>query len=260
MNVNIRLYGAITAIGLLMLLFSQCINDPAINDARQNGYAGSEACISCHQALSDSFFHTAHYNTSSMADGRTVAGNFSKDSNLYQYTPSVKVMMENEDNTFYQVSYNNGQLVEKHSFDIVVGSGRKAQTYLYWMNDKVYQLPVSWYVPAGKWANSPNFPAQQARFDRNIPIGCFECHSSYVKRKKVEDQNGFRVDHYDRNTLVTGIDCERCHGPSAQHAGYHQEHPDEKEARFLVPYRQLERQQQLDVCGVCHSGIRDHQR
>lgn len=168
--------------------------------------------------------------------------------------------MERQDSAFYQVAYRNDTVIQAQKFDITVGSGRKAQTYLYWYEDKIYQLPISYFIPLKSWANSPNYPSNQVRFDRNIPIGCFECHGSFIKRTSTEPAGKFFIDHFDRNNIVYGIDCERCHGPASKHVAFHKDHPNEKSSRYIVPFKELSRQQKLDQCAVCHSGIKDTKR
>lgn len=245
----------------MVLIFSQCIDNNKIPaDPRGNMYAGADQCKSCHPAISASYVHTAHQISTRPADKQSIAGSFSKDSNEYYYRPSVKVVMQQRDNSFYQVAYRNDSAIQSQRFDITVGSGRKAQTYLYWSEDKIFQLPVSYFVPLGSWANSPNYPAHQVRFDRNIPIGCFECHGSFIKRTSVEPAGKFLVDHFDRNEIIYGIDCERCHGPAAKHVAFHNDHPDEKSSKFIVSFGSMSRQQKIDQCAVCHSGIKNTKR
>jgi hypothetical protein len=54
--------------------------------------------------------------------------------------------------------------------------------------------------------------------------------------------------------LIYGIDCERCHGPAANHVNYHLEDPGITTAKHIVSFRSLTQQQQLDACALCHSG------
>ena len=232
----------------------------ATSDPRGDDYAGSTQCISCHAATTQSYLHTAHQLSTRPADRQSIAGSFSNDSNEYFYRPHVKVEMEHRDTSFYQVAYRNDTAIQGERFDVVVGSGRKAQTYLYWLEDKLFQLPVSYYVPLKSWTNSPNYPPHQVRFDRNIPIGCFECHGSFIKRTSVEPAGEFLIDHFDKNNIIYGIDCERCHGPAAKHVTYHKDHPEEKTSGFIVSFKKLSRQQKLDLCAGCHSGIKDTKR
>ena len=57
--------------------------------------------------------------------------------------------------------------------------------------------------------------------------------------------------------MILGIDCERCHGPAADHVDFHTGHPEEKTAKYLLSIKQLSRQQRLDGCALCHSGFRE---
>ncbi len=65
-------------------------------------------------------------------------------------------------------------------FDIVVGL-QKSQTYLYWKDDLLFELPVSWWVATSQWINSPGYEDGAVRFDRPIYPRCLECHGSYFK-------------------------------------------------------------------------------
>ncbi|MDB5132594.1 MAG: hypothetical protein JWR02_2343, partial [Mucilaginibacter sp.] len=54
------------------------------------------------------------------------------------------------------------------------------------------------------------------------------------------------------------IDCERCHGPAANHVNFQTANPTEKKARYIVTYKSLTRAQKLDACAVCHAGNKDN--
>lgn len=53
---------------------------------------------------------------------------------------------------------------------------------------------------------------------------------------------------------MLGIDCERCHGPLANHVNYHTDYPNEKDPKYVNTYLSLSRAQRVDMCAVCHSG------
>jgi len=38
--------------------------------------------------------------------------------------------------------------------DIVIGSGVRGQSYLYWHGDQLYELPVSYWSDGSRWINS----------------------------------------------------------------------------------------------------------
>lgn len=240
----------------IIVLFSQCLQEQKqTRDPRGGAYAGSEKCAGCHREIYQSYISTAHAASTRPASSQSIRGSFAKDSNRFKYHAGLEVLMQQREDGFYQAAYAHDTLRQAQRFDVVVGSGRKAQTYLYWQGDQVFQLPISYFVPARSWVNSPNYPAHQVRFDRNIPIGCFECHASFIPQTATSTAGERLTDHFDKAGLVYGIDCERCHGPAAHHADFHREHPEEKEGRFITAIKSLGRQKQVEGCAVCHSGI-----
>ncbi|MFY0256253.1 cytochrome c3 family protein [Chitinophaga sp. 30R24] len=250
-----------TALLCCILILSQCIHKaPEKTDIRGEQFAGAETCINCHKNVYDTFHTSAHYNTSRPANKATVLGSFLPPNNLFSFTNGMFVKMEANDSGLFQTAYIQDSLAIRHRFDIVIGSGRKAQTSLYWLNDKYYQLPMSYFVPEHSWANSPGFPADYPRFDRVIPSTCFGCHSSGVAFKDVKLQGLHVEETFKKNEIIYGIDCERCHGPAAAHAAFHTTHPEEKQARYITRISSLNNQQKMDMCGVCHSGLQTPQR
>lgn len=249
----------IAIILVLVITLSQCLSVPekeatATADMRGAGYIGSAACSNCHKSIHESYLATAHRNTSARPSPTTIKGSFEPGKNAFHYRSNVKVAMEQRSNGLFQVAYMNDVEKQAFPFGVVMGSGRKAQTYLYWYDDNVFQLPVSYSVWAHNWVNSPSYPADRVRFDRLINIGCFECHGSYIERKGTQQEGERMVDYFDKTKVIYGMDCERCHGPAAEHVAFHTTHPQEKQAQHIALYKKLSRQQQVDLCAQCHSG------
>jgi hypothetical protein len=249
----------ITCLTATVLLFQFCIQEkiPDSKDPRGIAYAGSESCGSCHAAIANSYSLTAHNKTTTPANAYNIKGKFHLDSNQYVYRTDLKVLMEEQDGSFFQTAYLNGEKNASYPFDIVIGSGRKAQTFLYWQGTNAFQLPVSYSVIGKCWVNSPNYPADNVRFDRIIPIGCFECHSSFIERTGMHEEKGYRVDELNKNTLIFGIDCERCHGPAAAHVAYQKENPLDKKAKYIHSFASINNIQQIETCATCHSGLKE---
>jgi len=246
--------GCLTA---CIIILSQCIRKTENKKDAFRGpqFAGMATCAACHKQIVDSYLQTAHYHTSAPADTATVAGPFTPPGNVFAYGPVLQVIMEKQDSGLFQAAYNNGVLQQRHRFDIVVGSGRKAQTYLYWENGKYFQLPLSYFVPAHSWANSPGFPGAYPKFDRLIPSTCFGCHSAMVGIKNVKVEGVHITEEFAKGQVIYGIDCERCHGPAAEHVLYHTAHPNEKAAMYITRIAGLQHRQKLDMCALCHSGL-----
>lgn len=247
---------AAVAITSSIVFFISCIDTKDKHaDIRGPKYAGDATCTSCHKNVYDSYLHSAHKNTSRLASQTSILGNFSPGHNTYIYDSIDKVVMEKIGNDFFQTEYINGVKNASYRFDIAIGSGRKAQTYLFHLGDEIHQLPVSWFIPSTSWANSPGFP-HKAYFSRNIPTGCFGCHASAANVNVVQTGSLDLTEKFIPGQQLLGIDCERCHGPAAEHVEYHTEHPGEKIGKYITDIRTLSRTQKMDMCGVCHSGIK----
>ncbi|WP_343667999.1 multiheme c-type cytochrome [Chitinophaga sp.] len=240
---NKRMLWVATGIICLIVLLSQCITQPA-QDLRGPAYAGANTCVSCHRDIYNHYIQTTHFKTTST----DVLGNFPSS---FTYDNGEKVSM---------IITDSGKVQGGHLFHLSVGSGRHAQTYLYWQNENYFQLPVSYYVSAGHWANSPGFPTSHPKFDRQIPSTCFGCHSAAVGIKSVTMVGRGLNETFEKGRLIYGIDCERCHGPAADHVAYHTAHPDAKKPMHMTVVRTLDNQQQLDMCALCHSGLKAPQK
>lgn len=239
-------------IGLLVILIFWVNTQWIVPHAAESKAVDAGACVSCHKDICDSHASTAHYLTSSLATTKTIKGSFKPGRNRVVYNDRMEVLLEKKNNQFLQTALFNGALYESEAFDVVIGSGRKGQSYLYWDNERLFQLPVSYYTPLDSWCNSPGYPTNIVYFNKQVPGECMECHATSARVTKGE--NG--TVGYDKPGIVYGIDCQRCHGPGAAHVAWHTAHPGEKQGRDIISARHLGRQQRLDACALCHSGFR----
>jgi hypothetical protein len=88
--------------------------------------------------------------------------------------------------------------------------GREGQMYLYWNEDQLFRLPVSYWTKLG-WVNSPGYRDGLANFDRPIIPRCVECRATYVEAMPPP------VNKSSNTGFALGISCEKCHGPGRQH-------------------------------------------
>ncbi|MCW3120282.1 MAG: hypothetical protein JWM28_4364 [Chitinophagaceae bacterium] len=247
---------AILIVAAIIFLFSQCLDrkKEVIADSKGRPYAGSETCKDCHKNIYDSFIHTAHYNTSAPATEESVKGRFNTDSSIYSYTYYDKVAMEKRNNLLYQVEYYKNEQKNIRRFDITIGSGTRGQSFLYWNNYKLFQLPVSYFTAAAQWANSPGFPLHNILFNRLITTRCLECHTTFSTAVSSSIQ---KEDERDAQ-LIYGVTCERCHGPAGKHVEFQLQNPGEKKGKFIINPASFSRTQQMDMCALCHSGKREN--
>jgi hypothetical protein len=237
-----------------ILVLTQCIQDKprdAVVIMRPDGqrYAGDDACRSCHRAICDSFISTAHFLTSRVSGKKYIKGSFEEGKNEFVFDAHRKVVMEEKDGRLFQTDYLDGRPVQTERFDIVMGSGKKGQTYLYWKDKELYQLPISYFTSSHSWANSPGYAADKPSFGRPIEARCLECHTGYAQ--SISD------DEYVRDHIIYGV---RCHGPAGKHVDYQLQHPGGRLGKFIVNPSSLSRQQNLDVCALCHSGVMGSRR
>jgi hypothetical protein len=238
----------------LVFVFVQCFNLKKDEDPRGKEYAGSNTCVTCHKDVYGSYLHTAHFIASAPADSNSIQGSLASGSNEFIFNPHTKVVMDKRASGAYQITYENGKSIQAQRFDITFG-GVKGQTYAYWFGNELFQLPISYVSNANKWVNSPGYQSNEPDYERMITSQCLGCHMSYAK---VEPGKlpifSAHPEGFDRNSIIYNIDCERCHGPAAEHVKFHTENPNVKEAKYIATYKSLSREQKINMCAVCHSG------
>ena len=227
---------------------------PAIRNVYGQVYSGSAPCQTCHKEIYKSFTQTAHYRDSRPASEKTILGSFDSGRNRFIYHGGAAVVMERKDSGFFETAYRDGQQYRTASIDIVIGSGKKGQTYLYWNDEKLFQLPISYFTPLDSWCNSPGYTIDSPVYNRRVPAQCLECHATNART--VFRNNTEYGDAFDKSQIMYGIDCEKCHGPGAQHVAFHTTNPGETVGRYIVNTGRLTRRQKLDACALCHSGSR----
>ena len=238
----------------LVVICSNCVNTQKVQpDLRGEKYAGASTCVQCHKNISDSFTHNAHFKTSQTVNTDSLQKLVITDSSFF-FNEHTKIVIEKRDSGYYQVAYADGKAIEAHRFSIAFGSGEKAQTFAFWQGNRLYQQPLTYFSSIGKWANSPGFPPDKALFTRAIISRCFECHGSFAKANFVQTGPLSTAEEIEPQSIMYGIDCERCHGPAADHVNFHSKNPEEKKAHFITVEKSLTRQMKLDRCGICHSG------
>lgn len=215
-------------------------------------YAGSQTCKTCHEEIYKEHSKTAHFNTSQLAKKEKIIGDFNEDSNILKLNDHIFYKMTDEDK-LYQSAFLDEKLVRKEPFDIIIGSGTKGQTYLYWNRTRLYQLPVSYWKTSENWIHSPGYSNDRIFFDRSVIPNCLECHTTFSKNHIPNDYNS---NVFVKNEIIFGVDCESCHGPSAKHVNAHSNNPKLKKAQHILDINTLSQQQKLDACAKCHSGLR----
>ncbi len=244
---------------LISIVFSNCEEKESdYIDPRGKEFAGSVSCMDCHQKIYNEALNSSHYKASAPATIKNILGNFNTGENAFHYDKNTKVVMETRNNELFQIYYKNGKEVKAYRFDIVMGA-KNAQTSMFWDKNNIYELPLSYYKSASNWGTSPGFSAVEPQFDLPVSTDCFSCHSSHLQLKEGFDPRdsyfGTEIvaEEMKKESLVYGIDCERCHGPALDHVNYHKKNPELKLAKYITTKKSLSPKQKLDQCVICHS-------
>ena len=213
---------------------------------------GSAACKGCHQKIVESFVQTAHFQTSAPATEQSIKGHFTDGHNvLHTKRQDTWFTLENVGGVFYQTGHDRDtRRARTERFDIVVGSGRVGQSYLYRKNNAILQLPVSYLTGVDDWINSPGYRDGLVEFDRVIPPRCLECHATHFNAAVDRGTPTYSGD------FMLGVSCVKCHGPARAHVEYQTAHPTETRGKYILNPAAFTRDRKLDNCALCHSGGR----
>ena len=215
-----------------------------------NNLVGSSACMSCHSDIYNDFIKTSHKSSTMSPTKENIRGSFDEGKNSYLFNAYDGVLMKHLDSGLYQVNFYDSKFVKAYPFDMVIGSGTRGQSYAYWVNNQLLQLPISYYTNEDAWSNSPGYADGIANFGRVIRQQCLSCHSSNADLiKDVNHSN----QGFEKSSIVYGINCERCHGPGGNHVDLFTQNPVFKGENLIVNAHNLSNQQELDACAVCHS-------
>ena len=216
-------------------------------------YVGKQQCRACHTEIYDSYiqtgmgqsFHFATKEHSSLADSKMPLIHDSIKNLTYQ--PFWK-----NDSLYLKEFRLKGNdtihiLIKKVNYKI--GSGQHTNSHLFEINGYVHQMPYTYYTQDNIADFPPGFEkGNNTRFSREIGLECMSCHNAYPNHAEGS------LNKY--NSIPSGIDCERCHGPGEVHvkqklAGHIIDTSKYIDYTIVNPAR-LPLDLQFDVCQRCH--------
>lgn len=221
-------------------------------------YIGMESCKECHLEIVNSHSSTSHWLTSSKFVTQNFAPITQAENTSFILDDKTKIAFTAVNDSIYQQAYKPPYSTPffSKSIDLAIGSGTKiGYSFLTWEKNSLYQLQGSFYKPNLNWINSPGYPSRFQAF-RPIFPRCLECHTTFSQSENWESPA--INNRYNKNNIVFGIDCQRCHGPVLDHVKYHRKNPNDKEPKNILKFTDLTQQQRLDLCALCHSGVRSN--
>jgi len=235
--------------GLLTLENCSQNKTPSSNGSEPPQFAGSQSCAPCHKDIYEQHLQSFHHLTTVPANAHTLKGDFDS-ANKFFFNDHLFIAAEKRKDSFYQTAYLYGAPKLSRPFNIVVGSGKRGQTSIYWCQNYLFQLPLTYFTETNEWTISPGY-ALKADFNRSITSRCLECHSTYFQEITNSDS---KADEFSKTNYILGVECEKCHGSGIQHIAFHEKNPGEKTGHYIFNPAKGSRQQSLDLCRLCHGG------
>jgi predicted CXXCH cytochrome family protein len=218
-----------------------------------NSYVDARLCTGCHAKIARTYALTGMARSFYRAQLQTTPAPF-------HHGPS---------DTWYAMVERNGALyqrrwrigidgkeahVEESRADYVMGSGNRVRTYLHrTVRGALVELPLAWYAEAGgTWAMNPGHDRAYTLPPRTIAYECMFCHNAYPRIPAGHGEAGSEPLY--AGDLPEGIDCQRCHGPGANHIRTAQTSGagvDDVRRAIVNPAR-LSGERQMEVCMQCH--------
>ena len=217
---------------------------------------GDSTCLSCHREKA-AFERTAHRLTSQHPSGETIRGSFEPGANVLRTSNrSVHYRMERDAGGFHETAVEltgRDSVTRTERIALVAGSGRRGQSYLYWIGDRLYQLPVSYWTTLDSWITSPGpaYAEGKPNFDRAISPRCLECHATWIESVLSLDA----TNRYVPESAMLGITCERCHAAGQEHVRRERSLLRVARGPAIVNPARLSRERQMEACGQCHGGL-----
>lgn len=213
------------------------------------GYAGTQACRSCHEEIADRYARHAMARTglrplaaldpawlASIFDAGAAADVVHEGSG-YHYRPL------HEGDRYLVEEYlvgPDGKRVHSRMQPIThaLASGTSGMAFYFRLGDRYYHVPIDYFPKQRHWGLDPGFARGNPRFSSTLDVYCISCHSDSPRRSA-------RAPDVFFSPLPDGVGCERCHGPGKKHA-------ETGLAQDIVNPPHLSPLRQLEVCTQCH--------
>jgi len=235
----------------VLVALAAALSAPA---ATGSPYAGATACATCHAEQHRKWSQSRHSKMVQPATAAGVKGDFAR--GRIQLRGASYQVRQRAGAYYITESYLTGK-PQEHRVDYTLGN-RRIQHYLTTLPDgRVIVLPPSWDILRKDWFHNldiadPDEVSGVQVSGVQVQVwnkGCYGCHVSQ-EEKNFDAAKG----QYQTVWLDFGTNCERCHGPGAEHvAHYSAAEPPPGPARDIVLQTRLDATRNTMVCGQCHS-------
>ena len=233
---------------------------------REEGYAGSAGCKSCHPQQHASWERTFHRTMTQRVDPETVRGRFDGREVAYEGR-SARVFREGERFLMEVPVQDGGRRVAEVA--LAVGSRRYQQYFERVERGDGFafvRLPILWHIGSERWLhlNTVFLGPDDPRWDAHAAtwnVNCIFCHNTGARPAQVDYVRGpsSAAPRFDSEVADHGIACESCHGPGAAHAAHHRDpvtryraHLSKVDDPYVTHPGKLDSERATGLCGQCH--------
>ena len=243
-------------------------------DRGREEHLAPEACGECHRSVYDGYMQTSHARAMRLVEPGLLDHQFAPEHEYFYVKKDtagsaffrLAVTEAGYEQQIFLPGETGAQELDRLPLDLELGSGKFARAYLRWDGDRLFLNPLSFYTGPGRWAFGPGIHGHLASMQGGRPVtaACLDCHSGYFGARDPSEYDGpaRSLDEYlhpadtfvmEKANFVLPISCVKCHGPGERHVRYHRENPGDGTARHIVGIGDLARNQQVEVCGFCHT-------
>lgn len=233
--------------------------EPAEPAGPAPSYAGSDSCRDCHTAIFDSWKQTGMARMFREFEPANVLGNFESRSEFKAEDGVVVGRVGTlRGRPYMEFRDNHGQW-QRHLVDYTIGS-KWQQAYATRLPDgRIQVFPVQYNLLQRRWLNfwrvidppdterSRLGEFHQMSRATNYQLNCASCHTSQLSTSKARHPTDFVQ-------RESGINCEMCHGPSADHVAAARAGQPLSQGANGTPLRfaSLDAEEHVALCGRCH--------
>jgi tetratricopeptide (TPR) repeat protein len=200
-----------------------------------DGYVGNQACARCHPSIYESYARTPMAHASGPATENLIPADF------VHRNSGVHYRIYSEGSVVWLSFERPGDpaATGKRQLLYSIGSGRRGRSYLFAVDDFVFESPVNWYADRHEWDMAPAF-GEAREIPLNLPAypACLRCHASGANPSLDGTENRYPTPLFSQD----GVGCERCHGPGEAHA----------QGGAVVNPAKLPPERRDAVCMQCH--------
>jgi tetratricopeptide (TPR) repeat protein len=240
-------------------------------------YAGSDSCRGCHSSVYRQWSQTGMSRMLRLYAPQNVIGDFQNKNEFYlgdeaayregkvefangQKRPLFARMVIRDGRHYFEIQQSDGKL-HTYPVDYTIGSKFQQAYATKLPNGEIHVFPIQYSALQKRWINYWRIidGATSERADlrswekltaaTSYQAICAVCHTSQLRNVK---GGGYDVNNVEFRE--PGVDCEMCHGPSAQHVAdmtANEPYP-KRAAEPPVNFNDLGNRDFIRICSQCH--------